>query len=521
MLLSGLLAGCTRMSVSHTRDFAPAAFYVDSVSGNDRWSGLTPDQAWKSLNKLNRTIFQPGDRVLLRSGSSWTGQLELKGSGTADLPIVLDRYGEGALPVIHGEGKKEYTVLLENVEYWEVNQLEITNKGEKREGGRRGLIVRAADIGDRRHIHLKKLVIHDVNGSLVKKEKGGSAILIQNRGRGMPSRFIDLLIEDCHFYRCERNGINFRGNSRRTSWHPNLGVVIRRNLLEQIPGDGIVPTCCDGALVEYNVMRDCPDTLPFGDAAAGIWPWSSDNTVIQFNEVSGHNAKWDGQGFDADFNCIGTIIQYNYSHDNAGGFLLICNKGATYGSDGNIGTRDTIVRYNVSVNDGLREYETSQAGWFTPVFHITGPVENTRIYNNLVILPEKRMPEIDSTMVIFGNWGGPWPKDTLIANNIFITENSAGFISGKDEGTRYANNCYYGNFDQLPDDEAPLFEDPRLVDAAARGAGFEILKAFMLKDGSPCIGSGLPLEGAVKDSFGQVLPQSGRVSIGIDQAGNP
>ena len=28
-------------------------------------------------------------------------------------------------------------------------------------------------------------------------------------------------------------------------------------------------------------------------------------------------------------NCNNTIIQYNYSHDNEGGFLLICNTGET------------------------------------------------------------------------------------------------------------------------------------------------------------------------------------------------
>ena len=35
--------------------------------------------------------------------------------------------------------------------------------------------------------------------------------------------------------------------------------------------------------------------------AAGIWPWSCDNTLVQFNEVSGHKAPWDAQGFDSAF----------------------------------------------------------------------------------------------------------------------------------------------------------------------------------------------------------------------------
>ncbi len=52
-------------------------------------------------------------------------------------------------------------------------------------------------------------------------------------------------------------------------------------------------------LIEYNVMRNCPDMLPDTEAAAGIWPWSCDNTLVQFNEVSGHKAPWDAQGFDS------------------------------------------------------------------------------------------------------------------------------------------------------------------------------------------------------------------------------
>ena len=45
--------------------------------------------------------------------------------------------------------------------------------------------------------------------------------------------------------------------------------------------------------------------------------------MIQFNEVSDHKAPWDAQGFDSDWNCRRTLIQYNYSHDNEGFELLL------------------------------------------------------------------------------------------------------------------------------------------------------------------------------------------------------
>ena len=69
----------------------PKTYFV-SPSGNDNATGLSVKDAWKSLDKINRTEFQPGDQILLESGAVWNGQLKLKGSGTADQPIILSSF---------------------------------------------------------------------------------------------------------------------------------------------------------------------------------------------------------------------------------------------------------------------------------------------------------------------------------------------------------------------------------------------------------------------------------------------
>jgi parallel beta helix pectate lyase-like protein len=115
------------------------------------------------------------------------------------------------------------------------------------------------------------------------------------------------------------------GNWHRDRWYPSLRVVIRGNLLEDVGGDGIVPLACDGALVEHNILKG--GRMRAEDYAAGIWPWSCDNTVVQHNEVSGMKGTRDGEGYDSDYNCRGTLFQYNFSHNNDGGFMLICNNG--------------------------------------------------------------------------------------------------------------------------------------------------------------------------------------------------
>src|SRR5262249_52694613 len=79
-----------------------ATYYVDAKSGNDGNSGTSPNSPWKSLDKLNGYQFQPGDLVLFKRGEIWHEQLNLPSSGAEGRPIVLDAYGEGALPVISG-----------------------------------------------------------------------------------------------------------------------------------------------------------------------------------------------------------------------------------------------------------------------------------------------------------------------------------------------------------------------------------------------------------------------------------
>ena len=141
------LFSCTNKSV----------YYIDAENGKDSNSGHSPQSAWQSLEKVNQTVFKPGDKILFKAGSSWEGQLEVQGSGTNEAPIQINKYGEGKNPAIHGNGEELHTLLLHNVEYWEVRNLEITNTGEERVAGRRGVIIRAEDFGDCHHIILDSL----------------------------------------------------------------------------------------------------------------------------------------------------------------------------------------------------------------------------------------------------------------------------------------------------------------------------------------------------------------------------
>ena len=164
-------------------------------------------------------------------------------------------------------GQYPEAILLHNVQGWELRNLEVTNTGAKREPGRAGVRLRLADFGQARHIHLRGLFIHDINGSLVKGAEAdgmGYGVVWQNHGPRVPSWFDDLLIEDRHLLRCDCNGIcGWSGFYQRDVWRPSTNVVVRGNLLEDIGGDGIVPIGTDGCLIEHNRLdggrRRCED----------------------------------------------------------------------------------------------------------------------------------------------------------------------------------------------------------------------------------------------------------------------
>ncbi len=424
----------------------PTVYYVDSIAGNDNNNGQSLEEPFASVQKINNLDIKPGDKILFKRGSNFKGQLVINKEGTISKPIVYDSYGSGSLPVIEAFGIYSSAIKIVNTQNITLSNIRVTNNGRDRKPRRYGVHIIAHNYGESKNITLHGIEVHNVNGSLVKDNGGGAAIYWHNSGDSVLTRFVNLTIEKCHIVNCGRNGIISDGYTNRKQWFPSLGVVVRNNVIEGVPGDGIVPIGCDGALIEYNIMRNCPDILSHNEAAAGIWPWSCDNTVIQYNEVAGHNAKWDGQGFDSDWNCINTIIQYNYSHDNAGGFLLVCNKGDIIGGVYNAGTVNTLIANNISINDGLRPYKTERAGWFSPTIHISGPCYGTKFYNNIIIVPRKPNPNIDHTFLKTDNWGGPWPDTTLFESNYIITASPLNIDFGKGENFTFMYNFFYGNF---------------------------------------------------------------------------
>lgn len=442
-----LMAGC---GSNHTN------YYFDPNTGNDANIGTSPMQPFRSLAKIRSLKINPGDSILLKSGYTFTEKLWFSGKGVAGKPVVIGKYGGDKLPHLKGDGHYREMLHVYNSEYLVIRDIEISNKSDKPLPLLTGLLVELYNYGTAKEITVDNLYVHDVYGSLLKgdgyshKDVGaGQAMLFQNLASAekdsVSSNFDGLIVQNCKIKDCQRNGIMMWGNWLRKHWNPNLHVVIRHNELDGVPGDGIVPVGCESSLVEYNVMKNCPPTLPPTEACDGIWPWSCDNAVIQYNIVSDHKSKVDGYGFDSDYNCTNSLFQYNLSYNNEGGFLLLCNSGG-WPADYSVGNKGTVVRYNVSINDGIRDFVVKQAkGYFSPVIHITGNTQNSRIEHNLFYIPKKQFPLTDKRLICSDDWKGYADSTFFVNNAIFAEEHTLAFEPNRSTHNFFENNRFIGD----------------------------------------------------------------------------
>lgn len=495
-------------------------FYIDPDNGAYYNTGHSPDQAWESVDRFSERTWKAGDTILIKRGTVYNGSLKLKGNGSAEAPIVIGSYGDESLPlpVIDGAGQVEATITAHNVEYWEIHNLCIRNKGTEPQARAKGILLEANDFGEMNHIHIKGCVISDIYGSKAQSNGGGAGIYLYNvLETATPSFFNDILIEECLIKDCQRNAITgFISTGDRSKLKKSTNVVVRRNIIERVPGDAIVIVGCEGALVEENVVKDCAmgDFAPEdnGEAAAGVWCIHSDNTVFRYNIVQDHKATWDGQAFDCDQNCVNTLYEYNISYNNVGGFFLLCPLD-NYFNQGYAEHKGTVVRYNISINDGTRNYLKDNGKVLSSTIDVAGRAVDCHFYNNTIIKTKSADAYADNSAITLDSYQNI-PSSLRFTNNIFY--NTTGVYNQfikitqgeleENRGIILQNNCIYGydestipgtgeyntglvtenpKFVQLV---ADFIENNNLVDKE------KILQGLCLASGSPCFGTGKIVE---------------------------
>jgi hypothetical protein len=468
-----------------------ADYYVDSVDGDDENAGISADAAWNSLEKVNGTTFVAGDRILFRSGVSWTGTLWPKGSGIEGAPIVIDKYGEGVPPHIDGAGEVPEVVYLYNQSFWEITNLEITNNAPE-PGDRRGVLVKAENCGLVEHVYLKNLYIHNIKGiignGMDAKITGGIGFW-QAADDVKDTRFHDILVDSCTIHTVDNTGLYTLGarggrgsNDPSTSdWHRRriTKLHVRNNVIHDIAKNAMIIRMAEGGVVEYNVCYNTAYRMGTGNT---MFSRSCDGTVFQYNEgYLNRSVAHDGCMYDADLNSPRTVWQYSYSHDNNHGLIWFC----TVEDD-----PDVIVRYNISQNDKGRLIAFR--------YHFT----SAYIYNNVFFIPPYLSP------VIVHEKPGRRQKYGFFNNIIFNMSPTARYEFADADRT-FDYNVFYGYHPETePDDPNKMTADPLFEAPGTGGFGINSVDGYKLRPDSPCIDSGKPIDNnGGKDYFGNPLYQ--------------
>ncbi len=359
------------------------AYYVDATGGNDDSVGLSPATAWQSLAKVSSTVFHPGDTILLKAGSVWNERLSLHGSGTENSPIILDMYGTGNKPVINGGGgngnpTEAPAVLLQNEEYWEINNLFITHTDGSAgyQGDLWAIRINVTKAGEFNHIYIRDCIIEKVNGAVATKTTGGIYVTV-NSASTAPAWYNDLKIQNNRIGNINNlgdpdgvvggNGIATSSDhgkfSKGSSRKPYLNVLISGNIVGPTGRNNMIIRVSDDAIVEHNrVIKSS-----IYDKGHSIFNFDTDNIMMQYNEAYGNvgpASESDHGAYDADYNAKNTKIQYNYSHDNNWGFGIMRKAF----------NENVVIRYNISENDKLAIYF-----WGFP--SLSG-LKDAHIYNN-------------------------------------------------------------------------------------------------------------------------------------------
>lgn len=518
-------------------------YYVSSCYGSDHNNGMSQEQAFRTLKKINSIRLCAGDVVLLERGSVFEGQyLHIKGSGTKEAPIRIDAYGTGDAPKIHTNGNgvwyqnygapldnvvhtwKGYvssSILLYDVEYISIQNLEITNDGmrigETRIQGdrmsRTGVSVIAQNKGTLHNIELSHLYIHNIEGNVYDKHLNNGGIYMsalqpkQEETTGI-AHFDGVHIHHCRIEQCRRWGIAVGYTYQHKQFkmielpdevvrtYGSNHVCIEHNYIKEIGGDGITPMYCFRPLVQYNVSEniamDMNDAIykeagiREGKTAAAMWPWKCKDALFQYNEAYSTCFNQDGEAWDADSG-DGTIYQYNYSHDNKGGCIMFCEGESI----------NTIFRYNISQNDGT--------GTITPVRNL-----DAHIYNNTFCIP-KGVPFIRPHMS-----GGK----ILVENNLILymgtTPKKEDWYHETEQAV-YRNNLYY-NYETTPegDEQASMIHQIEKVlqnlgtgpskagdEVYVRSGSNTVFDGYRIIEGSLADGTGTHIkEDNHKDFFG-------------------
>ena len=412
-----------------------AAYYLDCAAGNDASDGLSEATAWHSVRMISGHEFRAGDRVLLRRGTECTGSLRPQGSGTANAPIVLDAWGEGALPKIRAEAGSDAALRLFDQEYWTVQHLEFI-------GGQPHGILVSGSYGVLHGVHILHVIVHGVSGEPRNKE-GGLVVIAPGSAS---QRFDDVLVDGVTAYGTSQwvgimvGGVAFGYLPEEAR---STNVTIRNSMVHDVAGDGIVLFQVNKGTIEGSIAwhTGMQPTQSIG-TPNGIWTWECRECVVRRCEAFLTDSPGvDGGAFDIDYGNDDNIVEESYGHDTQGYCVAVFGAGGA--------TTNSIVRRNVCVANGRSPRLAAHQG---AVFLSTwngGRLKGVRFAGNRIFWdPPIAGPAVVNTAEFEGA-GASFEGDSILKLPAGASRGGnsgrwrlSGFVSRSGEGTAMVASAY-------------------------------------------------------------------------------
>lgn len=533
VMASSGLAGSRSTAGYFPAAVASATFYV-SPTGNDSNSGHSPEQAWRTIARVNQADFNPGSTILFEGGQSFTGSIFLNEAdcrgGTADMITSVSSYGNGQATIA---ALNDRGIQVANCDYVRISNMTLTGSGPEN-------LNIGVDI-----VNILPGGIALAGVEIMGLHVSGFRHGIRVRAANGLSGFSELSITNNEVHHNTHTGISTSWDVldyEQTGW-PFSEVYIAHNTVHDILGDplftsshtgsGIVAGSVQNALIEHNtVFSNGVMNAGVGGGPIGIWAWDCSATVIQFNESRDNHSgtPLDGGGFDLDGGCQDSIMQYNFSHDNDGAGFMAGQFAAARAMNG------ITIRYNLSVNDARRNR-------YGGIHLFTAPgtrLQGVDIYQNTVFIAPGK-----STSSAFGvsQWA-PGLRDVRVINNSFIADDGVRFIDIEDvgNGIQFLGNNYDSTADafvihfegntytSLPDWRAATGQE-RLGELSVGSAktadvirpGGDSPEDYQLRADSVLVDAGLDLlnvfglVAGARDFFGNPVPAGKSYDIGMHE----
>ena len=470
MKLHHLIAGSALMLAmalaSSARASSGCTFYVDARNGDDHSSGQSHALAWKTIAAVDAHHFKPGEHLCFHAGQQFPGVLRPVGSGSIAAPVTVGSYGTGPAPRLTGDGERA-TILLSDLSSWTLRNLEVQNDGSQ-EARRTGILVEATQSGETvRNITIKHVHVLNVRGLTgeenVAKDTGGIGLFAPPLPH--PAHFEGIFINHCLIEHVDNIGVWLNTSASVNPSDPqwlrtsNRDIRIVGNTIRDTGRNAIIIRQALAPLIAGNTVAHA-SARHHGNA---IFTRSTRDARIRGNEVSytGTGPSGENAAFDADIDSFGTIIEKNWSHDNQGGLFSLNNNP----SDERNETDGTVVRFNVSEDDGVR------------AFGFSGRVTHSSIYNNTVLIGFGREEAFVEARP-FSESNPHFADAASIFNNIVIVQGTAFYDLAKATHLQIHSNCVVGMLELAPGEKGRLTIPNDMVAAQRRAKSWHALSTY-------------------------------------------